>query len=121
MCTWSSSTATRSPRSPPNFAQPHPDTSPTNGNADHGNGSDEIAHPVTIIINAREHTTTSKELTFDQIVALAFPTQPTGPNVLFTITYRRGHGNKPEGSLLAGESVKVKDGMVFVVSATDKS
>jgi len=102
-------------------AQPHADTNPTNGNADRGNDDAETRHSVTIIINAREHTTTSKELTFDQIVALAFPTQPTGPNVLFTITYRRGHGDKPEGSLLSGESVKLKDGMVFVVSATDKS
>jgi hypothetical protein len=41
--------------------------------------------------------------------------------VLFTISFRRGHGNKPEGSLLADETVKLKDGMVFVVSATDKS
>jgi hypothetical protein len=102
-------------------AQNHTDNTPPNGNTDHGQGSDETGHPVTIIINAREHTTSSKTLTFDEIVALAFPTPPSGENVLFTITYRRGHGEKPEGSLLAGESVKLKDGEVFVVSATDKS
>jgi Multiubiquitin len=101
-------------------AQTHPDYTPAAGNADRGS-RDETGHPVTIIINAREHTTTSKELRFDQIVALAFPNTPSGENVLFTITYRRGHGDKPEGSLLAGESVKLKDGEVFVVSATDKS
>ncbi|MFC4943791.1 multiubiquitin domain-containing protein [Pseudonocardia sp. GCM10023141] len=76
---------------------------------------------ITIVINARERTITDKELTFEQLVALAFPSAPTGENVLFTISFRRGHGNKPEGSLLAGETVKIKDGMVFVVSATDKS
>ncbi|MGN6299654.1 MAG: multiubiquitin domain-containing protein [Angustibacter sp.] len=97
------------------------ESTPTTDHVDHSNGSDETGHLVTIIVNAREHTTTSKELTFDQIVALAFPNPPTGENVLFTITYRRGHGDKPEGSLLAGQSVKVKDGEVFVVSATDKS
>lgn len=102
-------------------AQTHPDNTPTPGNAGHGKGGDETGHPVTIIINAREHTTASKEMSFDQIVALAFPTPPSSENVLFTITYRRGHGDKPEGSLLAGESVKLKDGEVFVVSATDKS
>lgn len=78
-------------------------------------------HGITIVINARERTVTDKELTFEQLVALAFPSAPTGENVLFTISFRRGHGNKPEGSLLAGETVKIKDGMVFVVSATDKS
>lgn len=78
-------------------------------------------HAITVVINARERTITAKELTFEQLVALAFPTAPTGENVLFTITFRRGHGHKPEGSLLTGETVKTKDGMVFVVSATDKS
>lgn len=85
-----------------------------------GNGKDR-PRGITIVINARERTITSKELTFEQIVALAFPTAPSGENVLFTISFRRGHGDKPEGSLLAGETVKIKNGMVFVVSATDKS
>ncbi|MFC3688872.1 multiubiquitin domain-containing protein [Aquipuribacter hungaricus] len=88
---------------------------------DHGKGSDETGRPVTFIVNAREHTTSAKTMPFEQVVALAFPDTPSGPNVLFTVSYRRGQGNKPEGSLLAGDSVKVKDGMVFVVSATDKS
>lgn len=83
-------------------------------------GNDRL-RGITIVINARERTVTDKELTFEQLVALAFPSGPTGENVLFTISFRRGHGNKPEGSLLAGETVKIKDGMVFVVSATDKS
>lgn len=85
-----------------------------------GHGNDR-PRGITIVINARERTITDKELTFGQLVALAFPTAPAGENVLFTISFRRGNGNKPEGSLLAGESVKTKDGMVFVVSATDKS
>jgi hypothetical protein len=79
------------------------------------------ARQITIVINARERTVTDDELTFEQLVALAFPSAPTGENVLFTISYRRGRGDKPEGSLLAGGTVKVKDGTVFVVSATDKS
>lgn len=75
----------------------------------------------TIIVNGREKTVTEKELSFDDIVALAFDNPPTGPNIVFTITYRRGHGNKPEGSLVEGETVKIKDGMIFNVTATDKS
>ena len=56
-----------------------------------------------------------------QLVALAFDTPPTGENIVFTITYRRGHGDKPEGSLVEGETVKIKKGMIFNVTATDKS
>lgn len=88
------------------------------GKPDH---PDDQPREITVVINARERTITDKELTFEQLVTLAFPTAPTGENVLFTISFRRGHGNKPEGSLLAAETVKTKDGMVFVVSATDKS
>ncbi len=75
----------------------------------------------TIIVNGRQKVVTAKEISFAEIVALAFDNPPTGPNIVFTITYRRGDGNKPEGSLVEGETVKIKDGMIFNVTATDKS
>jgi multiubiquitin len=75
----------------------------------------------TVIVNGRSKVVNTKELTFAEVVALAFDTVPTGQNVMFTVTYRRGHGNKPEGTLIEGQSVKVKEGMIFNVTATDKS
>lgn len=62
----------------------------------------------TIVVNGREKTVTKKVLSFGDIVALAFDNPPTGPNIIFTITYRRGHGDKPEGSLVEGETVESK-------------
>jgi len=87
----------------------------------HGHGH-EHGHDkeYTIIVNTREKVVTEKELSFSDIVALAYETPPTGPNIVFTVTYRRGHGNQ-QGSLVEGQSVKIKDGMVFDVSCTDKS
>lgn len=76
---------------------------------------------VTIIVNGREKTVPKTDLTSDQLVNLAFDDPPTGEFICFTITYRRGQGNKPEGTLAEGETVKVKDGMIFNVTATDKS
>lgn len=76
---------------------------------------------ITIIVNGREKTVTSKDLTFDEVVNLGFDDPQRGPYIVFTITYRRGHGDKPEGSLIEGETVKVKDGMIFNVTRTDKS
>lgn len=85
--------------------------------AEHGQNKE-----ITIIVNGREKVVPKKgELSFAEIVALAFDTPPTGPNIVFTITYRRGQGNKPEGTLVDGETVKIKDGMIFNVTATDKS
>lgn len=74
-----------------------------------------------IIVKGRKKVVTSKVLTFDEVIALAFDNPPTGPNIEFTVTYRRGHGDKPEGSMVKGDTVKVKEGMVFNVTATDKS
>ncbi len=76
---------------------------------------------VTIIVNGREKVVPKGDISFAQLVALAFDPPPSGPNIVFTITYRRGHGDKPEGTLPEGESVKVKEGMIFNVKATDKS
>ena len=85
------------------------------------NGQQGQKKEVTIIINGEQKLVAKDDLTFAEIIGLAFNPPPTGPNIVFTVTYRRGHGNKPEGSLVEGTSVKVKEGMVFNVTATDKS
>ncbi len=74
---------------------------------------------VTIVINARPHEVSKDELSFDEVVALSG--LPHDDNTIFTITYSRGHGNKPQGQLVAGEAVRVKDGMIFNVTPTNKS
>lgn len=82
---------------------------------------DEIKKEVTIIVNAQQKVVTVSELSYDALVKLAFDTPPTGGNVLFSVTYRRGQGNKPEGSLSQGEVVKIKEGMIFNVTPTNQS
>jgi hypothetical protein len=74
---------------------------------------------VTIIVNARPHQVAKEKICFADVVALSG--LPGGDNVTFTVTYRRGDGHKPEGSLVDGECVPVKDGMIFNVTRTDKS
>ena len=76
---------------------------------------------VTLVVNGRQKQVQKEEFPFDEVVALAFDPVPAGENVDITITYRRGQGNKPEGQLKPGESVKIKDGMIFDVTATDRS
>ena len=75
----------------------------------------------TIVVNGRQKVVTVKELSFSDVVALAFDNPPTGPTTVYTITYRRGHGDKPEGTLSEGQTVKIKEGMIFNVTATNKS
>ena len=79
-------------------------------------------HTTTIVVNAQEKTVTTKEITFEQVVDFAYDgNPPRGENWVFTVTYRRGADESPQGSLVKGASVKVKKGMVFNVTATDKS
>jgi hypothetical protein len=74
-----------------------------------------------IFVNGRKKVVTSKELSFTEIVALAFDPVPTGPNILFTISYEHGPHLNPEGTLMEGATVFIKNGMIFNVTSTDKS
>jgi hypothetical protein len=74
-----------------------------------------------IVVNGQERVVTTKTVTYEQIVVLAFPTPPTGQNIMYTVSYDDGPHANPSGSLTAGGKVKVKDGMIFNVTPTDKS
>ena len=76
---------------------------------------------ITIIVNIEKKTVKTRKLSFDQVVDLAFDPRPQGPNLVFTITYRRGPKENPEGSLVQGGVVKIKEGMIFDVTPTNKS
>lgn len=77
---------------------------------------------IEIVVNGRTKTTLLKELSFDQIVALAFDTPPHGTDTIFSITYRKGgNEHRPEGVMAEGDIVKVKKGTIFNVSATNRS
>lgn len=76
---------------------------------------------VTIIVNGRKKIVSAKVLSFTDIIALAFDNPQAGPNILYTVTYRNGEGHKPEGTLVEGDTIKIKDGMIFNVTKTDKS
>jgi hypothetical protein len=75
----------------------------------------------TIIVNGRKREVTAVELSYEDVVNLAYDNDPPkGPNVVITVTYSKGEDDK-QGTLLPGQDVKVKNGMVFNVKATDRS
>ncbi len=79
------------------------------------------AKTYTIYVNGQKKEVTTKVLTFDAIVKLAYPTPPTGENILYTVSYEDGPPSNPQGSLQEGGKVRVKNGMIFNVTAPDKS
>lgn len=77
---------------------------------------------VTIVVNGRAKQWKKKEITFEEVVALAFEDPPHGADTIFSVTYRKGgNEHRPEGVMVEGDSIKVKDGTIFNVSATNRS
>jgi len=75
---------------------------------------------ITIVVNGTKKTVEKGKYTFDQIVKFAYETPPYGDKTLFSVTYRKGKGEK-EHTLDEGGSVEVTDGMIIDVTPTDRS
>lgn len=76
---------------------------------------------VTIIVNGTPHEWPKGEITYAEVVTLEVPDYAQHPEITYSVKYKNGHGNKPEGILSPGGSVKVKERMIFSVSETGQS
>ena len=74
-----------------------------------------------IIVNGRPRQVEGDELSFDELVDLAFDDPARGPQIVFTITFREAGGRIPEGELDEGQRLKVQDGTIINVTRTDQS
>ncbi|MFL5786794.1 MAG: multiubiquitin domain-containing protein [Flavisolibacter sp.] len=75
---------------------------------------------VTIHINGTEMEWEKGDISFEEVVAFAFPEESKDPLVIFKVTYERAHGNQ-EGILNKGDSIKVKEGTSFDATNTGRS
>jgi len=73
-----------------------------------------------IIVNGRTRTVPGEEVTFEQIVQIAFPNDTTA-NAVFSMTFRHAQSKPHSGDLAAGGVVEVKKGTVFNVTRTVQS
>ena len=74
-----------------------------------------------ITVNGRQRQVERDELSFDELVDLAFDDPARGPQIVFTITFREAGGRIPEGELDEGQRLKVRDGTIINVTRTDQS
>lgn len=82
---------------------------------------DHATKTATIIVNGTPHEWAKAEITYAEVVTLDVPDYAQHPEITYSVMYKKGHGHKPEGVLPPGGSVKVKEGMVFSVTATGQS
>lgn len=90
-------------------------------NSDQNSSMHENRRDVTIIVNARPKVWNEKEISYKQVIELAFGSYSDDENTVYTVTYSKGEQPHHEGSLVKGGSVKVKEGMIFNVTQTNKS
>lgn len=88
----------------------------------HSIGQEQHPHTRTyaIVVNGRPREIHQNKLTYLEVVRLAYPDAQLGGSTVYTVTYSQPHGGH-EGSMVDGDSVEIKNGMIFNVTRTDKS
>lgn len=74
-----------------------------------------------VFVNTREKTWLKKTITFEEVVILALGSMSNAPNIVYTVTYKKGENNKPDGIMVNGDEIKVKNEMRFNVVETNRS
>ena len=83
--------------------------------------SKEKHSTITLIVNGRPKLWAEKIISFEEVVVLAFGKYDPNPDKVYTVTYDRGPHENPDGTMVKGGKVYVKDKMIFNATATDKS
>ena len=83
---------------------------------------EDTAHTkeINIVVNGKAKKVSKAVQSFDDVVALAYPTKPAG-DVLFTVVFHNADQQPRDGSLVSGQSVTVKNGTSFDVKHTIRS
>lgn len=74
-----------------------------------------------VIVNSKPKDWSKITISFEEVVILAYGKMSTDPNVIYTVNYINGVPSKPEGSMLKGDVISVKNKMIFNVTETNKS
>ncbi len=76
---------------------------------------------VVIIVNGTPKKWDKRQISFKDVIILAYGKYVDSPTLVYTVAYEDGPKQNPEGSMLKGDVVVVKNKMIFHASATDKS
>lgn len=75
---------------------------------------------VSIEINTRDYEVPHGKITFEEVVAKAYPPQNGQPRVACSVTYHNKNEDH-EKKFVPGESVEVREGMEFTATPTNES
>lgn len=77
--------------------------------------------PFKIIVNGKEKSWSERTITYEQVIKLAFDSYVENDSTIYTVNYIDGPAQNPEGSMVKGSKVIIKNKMIFNVTATNRS
>lgn len=101
------------PEHPPKPDAPHPIEPP----------KPPVDKTITIIVNGVNKTLPkgTRQLSYSEVVTIAYGKFDEASHIIYTVAYSSGPKENLKGTLVKGQSVIVKEGMIFNVSRSDKS
>jgi len=81
----------------------------------------EHAHHLIIIVEGSAYEWSKRGISYAEVVTLFDPEFPKHPEITYSVRYKDGPHRNHEGILPPGDSVEVKNKMVFNVSRTGQS
>ena len=79
--------------------------------------------PITIVVNGADKVLPAgtKQLSYEEVVKLAYPNYSDAPEILYTIVFSNGPIENKKGTLVKGDVARVRKGMIFNVGKSNKS
>lgn len=71
-------------------------------------GEHEHKKEYKVIVNLETKEVPDQTVTFDEILRLAFSDKADDLNITFKVTFRKAEGERHEGAMVEGDSVKIK-------------
>ena len=105
----------------------HRPNRPENPNPPVGPGHPESPgkpdEPITIIVNGVDKVLPmgTKQLSYEEVVKLAYPNYSDAPNVLYTVVFSNGPIENKKGTLVKGDIVRIRREMIFNVGKSNKA
>ncbi len=78
-------------------------------------------HTVTIIVNATPYEWAEKEITYAEVVNIAYPGEPVNESSTFKVSYKKKNDSGLTSLVFSSNPVKVHKDMVFNVAPANRA
>ena len=101
----------------------HPDRPNPPVGPGHPEPPEKPEEPIIIVVNGADKVLPAgtKQLSYEEVVRLAYPNYNDVPNVLYTVVFSNGPIENKKGTLVKGDIVRIRREMIFNVGKSNKA